>query len=252
MKIKVTNILSVGTPYNGTNKKTGKPYTISSWFINGEVDGVTEENLTLKSFKQVSPEVGKEYEVKEEDYNGKISYTIQEIKQQQTGSFQKSGYSKPVYSLEEYDALFDHAIFKVQSKLSIIDSTNVALVSTYIISAVNSSVKVPITTQSEKVKTAQSTEKEQKNVPQSSKQENKQDLSDEKTEVYNIALKSLTEMKEEGFITDQDIQASVKLIAKNSTAKLKDLDIGNIQIVVERMQKLAASKNLWENTGENQ
>jgi len=146
MTIKVTGILAVNPVFNGTSKKTGKPYSIYSWLISGNVDGVPETNLSVKSMKQFEMKPGIDITVKEQPpYNGIVSYMIEP----ENKPFQRGGYQRPTYTLEEYDNIWKHGI-----KMMLNNSKDSALkdiipiecrrelISTYVISAVNSGVKV--------------------------------------------------------------------------------------------------------------
>ena len=142
MKIKIQNVLKVNPVFNGVSKQSGKPYTVHKWSVMGSLDGATDELLELSAMTDVNPQPGTEFEVEEKTYNGNVSYSIKNA----TGSGQKwdgkKQWSKPVYTLTEYDALFDHAIDKVTEKMGGITPETIPLISTYIISAVNSSVKI--------------------------------------------------------------------------------------------------------------
>lgn len=142
MKLKVLKVLTKNPEFSGVSKKTGNPYTIHSWAVQGELDGHPEDYLEVKSLKSIELEIGKEYEVKEETFSGKVSYTIQSegLKKPVSGG---SGYSRPSYNMAEYDAVFDHAIEFITAKFP--DNgieTLSPLISTYIISAINSGVRI--------------------------------------------------------------------------------------------------------------
>lgn len=133
MILVVKDILETGTPY----KPEGKNYTIHEWMCSGNIDGVEQKLLTVKAFRDINLEPGKEYQVEMKEYKGKKDYVIQSEKK----PFQKSGYQRPTYTLQEYDLLWDHAIAKIRSKETNPELAN-SLISTYMISAIDSSVKV--------------------------------------------------------------------------------------------------------------
>jgi hypothetical protein len=142
MKLKIISVLAEKPVFNGTSSKTGKPYSIYGWAVNAELDGVVKPYLELKSMSAMTIEPGKDYEVKEENFKGNISYQIQT--DEGSNGWQKGNrYSRPVYTLKEYDSLFDHAVDIVTNHTGgKLTSDNLPLISTYIISAVQSSVKV--------------------------------------------------------------------------------------------------------------
>lgn len=133
MKLVVKEILDTGNPY----KPEGKNYTKYEWIVSGSIDGNEQKFITVVSFAQIELKSGSEYEVDESEWKGKKTYTIKTSSK----GFQKSNWSKPVYSLEEYDALFNHAFKFITSKVKEQELAN-PLISTYIISAIQSSVKI--------------------------------------------------------------------------------------------------------------
>lgn len=133
MKLIVKELLETGTPY----KPEGKDYTIYEWIVSGTIDGEDRKLMTLKSFSNLTVQSGAEYNVEQKEWKGKISYTVSK----ESKPFQKSGWSKPIYTLEEYDNLFNHAFKFITSKVSDQALAN-PLISTYIISAIQSNVKL--------------------------------------------------------------------------------------------------------------
>lgn len=153
MKIKVTKIEQQLPDVQGNNRQTGRSYTMKHWVCGVEINGMMKGNYEIKTFdtSQII-EAGQEYEVEEKTYNNIISYQI--VKEKSGNSW---GKQKTSYSLREYSLLFSHALLKIQG----IEGLNqiqdpfqkwdiiTRLTSTYIISAVNTGVKVPDNKQGE-------------------------------------------------------------------------------------------------------
>jgi len=146
MRIKILSINQVLPDITGVGKQSQKPYSIKHWFCNIEVNGQVIQNIEVKIMdKNFNLEL-KEYEAEEKLFNNIKSYQI--VKDKPTGTFNK--WSKPVYTMREYDSLFQHAIKKIQGMeyLNSIDDKNVKadilcrLISTYIISATAGGVKI--------------------------------------------------------------------------------------------------------------
>jgi hypothetical protein len=141
--IKILQVNQANEVYNGVNKTTGKPYQIYSWFANVEIDGQIIQNANIKSFKAINFQVEKEFDfTKDERPNiqtGQIyvSYMLKPIGQGQK-PFQKTGYQRPIYTKNEYDLLWKHALKMFEKYVE----KSPEMISTYIISAVNAGVKI--------------------------------------------------------------------------------------------------------------
>ena len=133
MKIKILKITTFLPDITGTSKKSGFPYTIKHWMCDVEVNGENKASIEVKYMGKNFELELKEYEADENIYNGITSYQIQK---QTTGGGSK--YSRPTYTQKEYDALWSHALKKMANYIE----KTPELVSTYVISAVNSGVKV--------------------------------------------------------------------------------------------------------------
>ncbi|HBD95377.1 MAG TPA: hypothetical protein DC057_14510 [Spirochaetia bacterium] len=153
MNIKIKKIISTKEPY----QPTGKTYKVYSWIVIGEIDGdKTENSVELKAFKNIQIEEEATAEVEKQDYMGRISYRIKgikkpEVKQDTSPIVYNSRQSviKHNYSLEEYNDLFCYAWNLFEPRLIKISDPYQRyeclqkLVSTFVISAVQNSIKVP-------------------------------------------------------------------------------------------------------------
>jgi len=149
--LKILEIKQTNNPFHGTNKSTGKPYDIYSWLANFSIDGQNIQGV-VKSFQNIDFNQQKEFEFTKNEYhnpntgNIDISYTLKPIQQK------KQWNSKPSYTLQEYDLLFQHAMKKFEIKFKDIPITDIyqkweiiqKLVSTYCIGATNAGVKIEI------------------------------------------------------------------------------------------------------------
>lgn len=137
MKLKVTEILEAKNPY----QPQGKSYKVYEWLVSGELDGIAKKCINVKTFAEFDLQL-LEYEIEAgKEYNGVIPYIIKT--HSGDSGFKKGGWSKPVYTLQEYDDIFNHAIdFIVNHFLEISPEIQQAYVCTYIISAVNAGVKI--------------------------------------------------------------------------------------------------------------
>ncbi|HOV13216.1 MAG TPA: hypothetical protein PK771_02940 [Spirochaetota bacterium] len=153
MNIKIKKIITTKEPY----QPSGKNYKIYSWIVNGEIDGdKTLNNLELKAFKSIQIEENVIAEVEKQDYMGRISYRIKGIKisevtQDSPAILNNSRQSaiKHNYSLEEYNNLFYYAWNLFEPRLAKISDPYQRyeclqkLISTFVISAVQHSIKAP-------------------------------------------------------------------------------------------------------------
>lgn len=151
MKIKVITVLERLPDKSGTNKTTGRPYTIRSARVLATVDGASHE-IKVSSFHPLEIGDGAEIEVNRREYTTRDGTKLVEYEVARQaysggkGSF-GGGNKKPSYTLEELDALFAHA--SEQAKKYVPDVTTPQgaelyqkLVSTYIIAATDTGAKV--------------------------------------------------------------------------------------------------------------
>lgn len=134
----------------------GKNYNVYSWLCKGTIDNVPKDNFLLLSFSKVAPTniiVGWSGQCKEQFDQNTGGYSYVPIKEKKEWSG-KSSYSKPVYSAEEYDALFAHALGEAWSDVTrlsaLIDDIKpevktdafLRLFATYMIGAKDADVKI--------------------------------------------------------------------------------------------------------------
>lgn len=139
MKLKINQIYETLPEY----KPQGKNYTIYKWLISGELDGVLKQNILLQSFSKIDIKINQEIEVKENNYQGNISYIIQEKKWNKKNEI--------TYTMKEYDDIFVHAVKLAENyfkRIEIKDTDKkweliIKMASTYHISAIAKGVKCP-------------------------------------------------------------------------------------------------------------
>jgi len=98
MKIKVNKILKASPPYSGTSKTTGKPYTIYSYTVQGEVEGVACDLLTVKTMSEQTAnaiQAGGEFQAEPQEFKGETSYMVRGDKPAYAGGGYKGGAKYP-------------------------------------------------------------------------------------------------------------------------------------------------------------
>lgn len=140
MKLKINQIYEILPEY----KPQGKNYTIYKWLISGNLDGIVKQNILLQSFSKIDIQINQEFEVKENNYQGNISYIIQTEKK-----WNKK--NEIIYTMKEYDDIFVHAVKLAENYFKRIDIKDtdkkweliIKMASTYHISAIAKGVKCP-------------------------------------------------------------------------------------------------------------
>ena len=144
-KIKVLKVIGDLESFSGEGAR-GK-YTIFTQKVKAEVDDDIV-SLNIKSYKKEMVDAlkeGDEFTLETKEYKGKLEAMIMAPKSGFAGK--GGGFTpRPTYNQPEYDALFSHALSVVSTILATkglkLDKDTIPLVSTYIIGATNSGVKV--------------------------------------------------------------------------------------------------------------
>lgn len=149
MKIKIITVLERLEDKNGTNKQTGKAYTIRRARVLAAVEGVNKE-ITISSFNPLEIGDGTELEITTREYNGQTQYEVARAPYAgKPGG--GGGYGKTPWTIAELDALMAHAT--AECKKSVLEfgvDLNTPhgvellqkLISTYIIAAADHGAKV--------------------------------------------------------------------------------------------------------------
>jgi hypothetical protein len=159
-------ITVVSAEKSGTRMAKDGKWKITSFKCDGLIDGAEAEGFTLKTFDdEIAAKIadGFECEAKKDEFNGMVSYVVEDgrdggghagadFKKKPYGGgggFKKKEWIPPMkYTVEEYDALFDHSFSRAGhtlraaygDKFSV--ESQCALTATYLIGAQKSEIIV--------------------------------------------------------------------------------------------------------------